>query len=182
VVQGKKLISVPVTIPPSAKKAVIDGMAKTERTEKLRKTVTTAQDKEQVYGTCENCKKHKRLKLRDEYLLCHGCWAVDVTGGTLQNLPMKSTASSSSPAGSAPVPPTAASPLPETSASVVKVDLNDDVEVGDEDMAPAVDSGGASSTNASGTKSGLAEKKTKVKGTKKTNKKPEDGHLSRADL
>jgi hypothetical protein len=197
VVQSKKFFSAPVPSPPGAKKAVIDGMAKSERTEKLRKTVSAAQDKEQVYGTCENCKKHKRLKLRDEYFLCHGCWDINLTGGVLQNLPLKSTTSSSSPTGSAFAPPataalatpatpklpgTAATPPPTTSASVVKVDLNDDVQVEDGDMAAAVDSSGAGSANASGIKSGPAEKKAKAKGKKKIKRKPEDGHLSRTDL
>jgi hypothetical protein len=196
-VQSKKLFTASVPAVPGAKMAVIDGMTKSGRTEKLRKAVATAQDKEQVYGTCESCKKHKRLKLRDDYFLCHGCWAINLTGGVLPNLPSKTAASSSLPAGSvlappattasatsaAPEPPGAATTTPlSTSAVVVKVDLNDDVQVEDEDTAAAVVSSGASSANTSGAKAGPAEKKAKAKGKKKAKRKPEDGHLSRADL
>jgi ribosomal protein L37AE/L43A len=213
--QNKKLFTTTSSSTQPSKFSVIDNMGKSGKTEKLKRAVEHSRVKEKIYAKCEACRQHQILKLRDTILWCHGCWAINLTGGKLPvALPTDAvgTSSASGPAStttpspaagtsSASGPATTTSTLP-AATKVVKVDLNDDVKV--EDDAPvtatassgassaasslakpvtaATASSGASSADSSVAKPVTAETKAKAKGKQKTNKKPEDGHLTRNDL
>jgi hypothetical protein len=61
----------------------------------LKQSREVARAKEEIYALCDGCDKHKRLKLTDSLLLCHSCYAIQLTGGSVKRTPRSLAAASS---------------------------------------------------------------------------------------